>query len=694
MAENPYAKYVSTGNPYAKYAKPQQEAPSDKQEGNLGTYLAETGANIIPSGLNLARGVINAVGEVGKAGVGAVLHPLKTAEGLGKYVWDNLTASPEQLADDPIAKGIVGYAKTRYGSVDAAKKTFHDDPVGFLADVSTVFTGLGGAARGGAEAVAAGAAKTAASGTAKIPVVNLLKTSPTIGKAVATRTATPAVKAARTAQTAQKVVKAAAVMSSAGNAINPLEIQGRIPVVKQVVGAPGAAAKAVTNAFLDIRDKKTAVYRNALGPKLEDARNALRNTDSHQIVPGSLPTAAEAVVDIGSTGLSELQNSLSKSSPRVADAFNDRMLSSNKARLDHIGEIAGSPSEVQSLKDAREATTNSMYKTAKETSAPGTHEKLLSGYGYDPRLQSLLDRPAITKAFAEAGETAANKGKGLFVKIPISGFKAEKGPSAGKLTGDGAHEIKLALDDMILKAQNEVVNPATGTAAKQKKVAGLVKAKTDFLNWAEEHIPDYKTARETYADLSKPINQMEIGQHLKDELGKALDDKTAAGRHDKFNKTMDNAPKIIKTSLNEPRYQELSEILTPDELAKTKAVLEDLARSKRVERLTENAADGPKVQESEGRVVPWPSAEGVVVHTANRLLNIGSGKISRRMAIEIGLELVNPSTTADALDKVIADLGKRERGWQRVSDIKEAATKAPAVYNMLAPKTDSTNALR
>jgi hypothetical protein len=54
------------------------------------------------------------------------------------------------------------YLKERYGSGDAIKQTMMDDPVGFLLDASTAFSGAGALAKGGETlATAANAAKTA-----------------------------------------------------------------------------------------------------------------------------------------------------------------------------------------------------------------------------------------------------------------------------------------------------------------------------------------------------------------------------------------------------------------------------------------------------------------------------------------------------------------------------------------------------
>jgi hypothetical protein len=64
---------------------------------------------------------------------------------------------------------IADYYKQRYGSLDAAKRAFAEDPVGTMMDVSTAVTGYGGVARGaglGASKVARLAGRTGALGEA------------------------------------------------------------------------------------------------------------------------------------------------------------------------------------------------------------------------------------------------------------------------------------------------------------------------------------------------------------------------------------------------------------------------------------------------------------------------------------------------------------------------------------------------
>lgn len=113
-------------------------APAPQQSEDLSTFGA------------LAQGVLNlprSTYELGKSTLQALTSPLETGRAvvnLGSSVLGKLgvtDASPEMA--DQVGK----FYKDRYGSIENAKRTFAKDPAGFLADASTVLTGVGGVAR-------------------------------------------------------------------------------------------------------------------------------------------------------------------------------------------------------------------------------------------------------------------------------------------------------------------------------------------------------------------------------------------------------------------------------------------------------------------------------------------------------------------------------------------------------------------
>lgn len=128
---------------------PQQNAsPSPQntpQTVPQGPQLSDTGSFMG----NLGNSIGNFASNIGNA----VMHPIQTAENLGNAavggeenlaskIWGVPNPSNPQ---NQVADQIGSYISQRYGSLQAAKTTAYQDPVGFLADASALLSGVGGA---------------------------------------------------------------------------------------------------------------------------------------------------------------------------------------------------------------------------------------------------------------------------------------------------------------------------------------------------------------------------------------------------------------------------------------------------------------------------------------------------------------------------------------------------------------------
>lgn len=83
----------------------------------------------------------------------AIRHPVDTATAVyqtAKGGVEKLTNAEGSRPNEPKFDQMVEFFKKRYGGEDKLRNTIETDPVGFLADVSTVLTGTGGALRGSA----------------------------------------------------------------------------------------------------------------------------------------------------------------------------------------------------------------------------------------------------------------------------------------------------------------------------------------------------------------------------------------------------------------------------------------------------------------------------------------------------------------------------------------------------------------
>lgn len=133
---------ASPDEAYAKHDKAKGTKPAapamPKREESLGTgqMFAQALANLPGSAY-----------ELGKSTFEAVTSPIETGKNiaaLGSSVLGKIgvtDASPE------MADRVGRFYKDRYGSIENAKRTFANDPAGFLADAATILTGAGGALR-------------------------------------------------------------------------------------------------------------------------------------------------------------------------------------------------------------------------------------------------------------------------------------------------------------------------------------------------------------------------------------------------------------------------------------------------------------------------------------------------------------------------------------------------------------------
>lgn len=725
MTENPFAQFAAkpsapAANPFEQFApaSPANGIPSPRRGYSLTEVPVEAVKNLPESAGKFVGGVVQAVTSpiqtltgILDAGAGALRNALP--RNVVNFI-DQFDTNPEATQRAvQTANTIGGMYKDRYGSYEGIKRTFAEDPVGAAADLSTLLSG------GGTAATTMGATKTGAA------------------------------------------------MSRAGAIINPMR-----PVAPVIETPVKLAAKGV-GAIYNILDPKSAAYLTAVEGRGQEVLNALRQPS--EIVPSSLPTAAQAAASAGATRFSAMGASAAKTTPTP---YYERAEAQKAAQLGAVRQVGKTPADLAAAEAVRSATAKQLYGIADEALLPGrerqfeavkvgqtaggvprvdpitgqpvmtpvqagdvaqkvagqtrqrtvrvevgrdsfnkpvfeervvpvsepevtqavtrdtltntpimkqdvslggqpVYKHVLSGYKYDPQLANLMERPAIQAAFDSAAIIAANRG--------VSMFTAE-----GKLTGQGAHLVKLALDDAIA--------PTPGTPLAKNTANAINSAKSSYLSWVEDKVPAYKTARETFAAQSKPINQMEVGQFLEGKLKPALGEETARLRVAGFAGALENAPGTIKRATGESRFQSLSEVLTPEQLKIVEDVRADLARAQLTERQAAAArGSGPDVNLMGTEVmgsVRAPNFINSVVTVANDLLQRLQGRLDKKLAIKLATEMLDPAAAAKALEKAMIRQARGEKladPFRKTGKIASDVLRTPAAVNMLAPTTEVQN---
>lgn len=351
-----------------------------------------------------------------------------------------------------------------------------------------------------------------------------------------------------TARAGSQVVSAAGAGGSAGGAreggAGPVAqtvagLMGGLvaPVAADVVGTTAKAAARGVRAAVDPftqagREKVVGTTLNRLSTDPTAAAGNLEN--AAEVVPGSKPTTAQAARD---EGLLIAERGISSSNPQAGAQLARRASEQNQARNLLLSGMAGDDATLAAAKGERAGKAGALYEQARTDGVDSGMADALK-----PQIQNLAQR--MPKGVGEKAKELAR----------LSG---ETFDGAGSV--NGLHWLKLAVDDAIEGAAQ------TGVG-KQTKGA-LVQYKNDLLSVIDEVSPAYGAARAKYAELSKPVNQMEA---LQDVRGKVLNAGTDAATGERM---MSQAKWYNAVTKNEG---ELAKVLTKDQMANLKAIGTDL----------------------------------------------------------------------------------------------------------------------
>jgi hypothetical protein len=230
-----------------------------------------------------------------------------------------------------------------------------------------------------------------------------------------------------------------------------------------------------------------------------------------EYVPGSIPTVGQAA---RSPAIAALERAATANSPEVTNAVSGAMANQNAARVGLLEDLAGTDGARLFASEMRDGTAQKLYDAAYRKGLPP----------FTPQQQAivedLLKRPAVKGGHMAPGALDDAKmlarNEGIDIADPAGSVK-------------GLDYMKRALDDRIAKADGNERRILMGI---KEKLVGLL----------DEASPEYAQARSTYAQMSRPINQMDVAQSIADKsvnkltgnlqpaaYARALSDQTAAG---------------------------------------------------------------------------------------------------------------------------------------------------------------------
>jgi hypothetical protein len=317
---------------------------------------------------------------------------------------------------------------------------------------------------------------------------------------------------------------------------------GRYPMeslelANKYLGAPFRAGKAVIEPFYEGgREQILArALRDSVGPNSQAVKQRLAS--SRELVPGSLPTAAE----VGqSGGLAALQRSAAATNP---EAYTTRAIQQNEARTKLLQDLSGAGGRRAVMEKIRDEGADEMYAAARRLGVDKGMAKAMN-----PQIQNLMERMP-SSVLEKAKELARLNGETM--------------DSAGSL--NGLHWTKLAVDDMLSSGKQSGIGTQTTRA--------LAQFKDDLLSVTDELSPAYGHARRSFAEMSRIPNQMATVGEI---ANKATNPLTGQVQPQAYARAFTDDSAVNATGFNRAT---LRNTLEPQQLSMLEALKGDLARS-------------------------------------------------------------------------------------------------------------------
>jgi len=438
-------------------------------------------------------------------------------------------------------------------------------------------------------------------------------------------------------QSLASAAPAALSYGSLGDRLQNAGWQATAGAALPLIGAAGKTAYAAAEPFMKLGQEKIIgrLLNSVAGDDAAVVTARLRA--AAPVVKGSLPTAAQ-VAENG--GIAALERSASAVNPQ---AYAARQVDQSLARKAALQKIAGTPQQMADALLARDTAVAPMYGSAKN-----------ANYVIDTTLDNLLQRPMVNDAMVQAKSLAENQGRTFAFKVdpsnPYSGLGITGNPNT-YVNGHGLQDLKMAMDGMLS-------DPTGGFAGAQG--ATLRNLRGQVIDWMEGANPAFKEARTTYSDMSRPINQMQIGQSLYEKLSPALSDFGALGKDTpgRYAQALREAEQTAKQATGFPGAT-LADVMTPDQMGILNGVGTDLARVANAQNLGRGVGSDTVQKLGMQNIATqsgMPTVMGLVTKIGSHPLGWVYDDVNREMARKLADTLLSPSMAADMMDNAVPTL--------------------------------------
>lgn len=559
MSENPFAKYAmqpaAQENPFAKYA-PVSEVPIGRKSYALSEVPMQAALNTPASLKKFGEDIYQAVTSpvqtltgILDLGAGALRNTLP--KNVVNFI-DQFDADPKtaQRASN-VATSVGGMYKDRYGSYDDIKRTFAEDPVAAVSDLSIILTG---------------------------------------GAVASTRIAPAASKALATAATYT----------------NPATL-----ITKPLSYGVALAGKGTGNVIDFLQGKRAEVragdiVRNALTEEGRTPQNLLAAQMALQNAPQGA-TVRQSLADVMSPQIQYLGESIqAQTAPGRAATIRQAQTGQRAADLQAV------TPDLQISEALRSAAATPLYTAATQ---PTT---------------AVLTAPLVQNIDALL---AANPGNAKLVS-------ALNQVKSGLEVSTNAQQVSSVLDnikDLIATKDNKFI------------VKNLTALKTDI----EKTLPGYAQAQQVFAATSGPVNQAKVLGAMQDVLTQPLGVGERAGPFMTAMGRGENA--LLKKAIGTPRFNELSDVLTPGQLKVVGEVESGLLRDANVAAQTKVGAEAIKIiMDANKSNFQLPSFLNVKITLANNMLRILQGQLNTQVMTELEKGFLSNTNFVNLMKKIPA----------------------------------------
>jgi hypothetical protein len=426
---------------------------------------------------------------------------------------------------------------------------------------------------------------------------------------------------------------------------------------------------------------------------------ALRGTPA-----GSGLTAGQAAAPARSAEFSALQRRAAQVRP---SEYDDIAQAQNAARAAALGRVAGTADDISNAQLARSAATQPLYRAAEASEIPVDSirsvrliERIIEGRAGRPKITNVLSNVRQTLLEAYPAQERA-KDSWNTIRTAVSGYQGAapreliqarkilnqvKNLDSDPFTAivklrelrpqDAAarDQISLAIrnleipDEVATQNARQLINASrnisdllderdiAGRAVNREMSRELLAVKKSIDGQIKRAIPQYGEAQRLFADLSKPIDRMKVGQYIQDRLIPAINDAGADApqRATVFANAMRDMNESVRAATGFRRGGGIADLMTPDEMTTLRGIGAELSRDVDLQRIGQ--AGARRASEAVGDMFSEtaPNALNRPLMIINAILRrTGAGAGERTMNV-LSQKMQDPAAMADIMQKASA----------------------------------------